>query len=580
MDSADLFTQISLVMVLGGAIALIMKKLKQPLLIGYILTGLLAGPLVLNIIRDEKGFEVLSTLGVALLLFIVGLELSLKIVSRLGKAVFTTTFVQITAVTAIGAVAARLLHFGRVESVIIGLCLAMSSTIIIVSLFHNKKETTRLYAQIALGVLLLQDIVATLAKIILSGRAEGDSLIRLGLLIGRGVLVCLLLYVASNFLLPKIAKLLQSSKDLLLIFSLGWALGFAVLFTRIGFSVEVGALFAGVSMAHLPLAREITTRLRPLRDFFIIIFFITLGHSLITANSTNYIVPIIIFSAITLLIKPFVVLATLGVIGYTKRSSFKTAVSLSQVSEFSLVFAVAAVHGGFARPDVQAVIGFTALITFAGSAYLIKYDDELFLLLEKHLRLFERRATLHDHKESMHHYPVVLFGYRKGGAEFIRTFKSMNKRFAVVDYDPEAIETLERQEVHFFYGDATDMELLEEVNLAKTKLVVSTISDFPTNEFLADWLEAHNPDAVFIGSAENAAEASRLYEQGAAYVMIPHFIGSEKISNFVKRSGFKKSEFKKFRQKHLLYLENHYSHADQLSDDQSTQDPAPSKTDK
>lgn len=559
MENADLFTQLSLVMVLGASIALIMKALRQPLIIGHILTGLLAGPFLFNVIRDEKGFEVLSTLGVALLLFVVGLELSLKIVSRLSKVVFTTAVFQMTAVTAIGAGLARLLHFGRLESVIIGICLAMSSTIIIVTLLHNKKETTRLYAQIAIGVLLLQDIVATVAKIVLSGKAEGDSLINLGLLVSRGILACLVLYIASSYLLPRIGRLLQTSKDLLLVFSLGWALGLAVLFTAIGFSVEVGALFAGVSLASLPVAREISTRLRPLRDFFIVIFFITLGHSLVIGGLSGYLVAVLIFSLVALIVKPFVILITLGVIGYTKRASFKTAVALSQVSEFSLVFVVAAVHGNFVRPEVQAVIGFTALITFAGSAYLMKYDDELFTLLEKHLRLFERHVTKKEPRGALNSYPIVLFGYRKGGAEFIRVFKSMNKRFAVVDYDPEAIELLERQEVHFFYGDANDAELLEETNLAKSKLVISTIGDFATNELLAAWLEAHNPDAVFVGSAENASEAAQLYERGAAYVMIPHFIGSEKISNFLKRSGFKKSEFKKFREKHLLYLENHYS---------------------
>jgi 23S rRNA U2552 (ribose-2'-O)-methylase RlmE/FtsJ len=245
--------------------------------------------------------------------------------------------------------------------------------------------------------------------------------------------------------------------------------------------------------------------------------------------------------------------------GYTKRASFKTAVALGQISEFSLVFVVACVHGSFARPEVQAVIGLTALITFAGSAYLMKYDDELYRMLEKHLRLFERKVTRFEQNGSLQNYSVVLFGYRKGGAEFIRTFRAMKKRFVVVDYDPDAVELIERQHVNFLYGDATDVELIDELNLHKSKLVVSTISDFATNEFLASWLKTNNPGAVFVASADTAYHAAHLYSEGAAYVMMPHFIGSEKISTFIKRTGFKKSEFNKFREKHLQYLETHYS---------------------
>lgn len=559
MHGLDLFTQISLVVVLGAVIACLMRLLRQPLIIGHIITGILAGPTLFNFIHDEKGFEFLSTLGVALLLFIVGLELSIKIVSRLSKVVFVTTIAQIGMVTAAGAVAARLLHFGRLESVIIGLCLAMSSTIIIVTLLHDKRETMRLYAQIAIGVLLLQDVVATIGKIILSAKAEEGSLFDIGILVGRGVLVVLVLYLASRYVLPKLVRLMQSSKELLFVFSLGWALGIATLFTRIGFSVEVGALFAGVSMAGLPTSHEMSSRLRPLRDFFIIIFLVTLGHTLVPAQLKGLLVPALVFSGIAFLVKPLVVLITLGILGYTKRASFKTAIALGQISEFSLVFVVAAVHGNFARPEVQAVIGLTALITFAGSTYLMKYDDELFNKLEKHLRLFERKVTKLEQHGSLQNYSVVLFGYRKGGAEFIRTFRAMKKRFVVVDYDPDAVELIERQHVNFLYGDATDAELIEELNLDKSKLIVSTIGDFATNQFLASWLKANNPGAVFVASADTAYQAAHLYSEGAAYVMMPHFIGSEKISTFIKRTGFSKTEFHKYREKHLQYLETHYS---------------------
>lgn len=559
MHGDALFIQLSLVIALGSGVAVVMKLLRQPLIIGHIITGIIAGPTMLNIIKDSDGFSFLSTFGVALLLFIVGLELSIKIISRLSKVVFITTLVQMGVITLAGAFVARQFDFGRLESAIIGLCLAMSSTIIIVTLLQQKKELMRLFAQIAVGVLILQDLVATAGKITLSARSAGSSPLEVGLLIGRGVLCLVILYLVSHFLLPRLVKWLESSKELLLVLAIGWALGISVLFAKIGFSFEVGALLAGMSMAGLSFSHDIASRLRPMRDFFVVVFLITLGYNLALSQIYAVLPAALGFSVLVIILKPLTVLTVLGMQGYTKRASFKAAIALSQISEFSLVFVVAAFHHNYVSETVQAVIGFTALITFVASTYLIKYSDELYQLLEKHLRFFERKVTQLEQKSAQQTYSVVLFGYRKGGAEFIRTFKSMHKRFVVVDYDPEAIELIEKQQVTFLYGDATDSELIEELQLDKTKLVVSTISDFGANEFLAHWLKEHNPGAVFVASAEDAYHAAHLYSQGAAYVMMPHFIGSEKISTFIKRTGFKKTEFNKFREKHLQYLEAHYS---------------------
>lgn len=557
---SNVFNEISLVIALGAAIALIMRWLRQPLIIGHILTGIIAGPTVLKLIHADASFTGLSDMGVALLLFIIGLDLSLKAFSRVGKAVFITTIVQISSITAIGYAGSRLLDFGKTESLILGLGLAMSSTIIIVKLLNDKKETTRLYAQIAIGVLLLQDVVATFAKIGLAARSHGgnttETIITLGL---RGVALTTLLYLLVRFGIPKLTKSLERNKELLLLFSLGWGLGFALLFAKAGFSIEIGALFAGVSLASLPYSSEMASRLKPLRDFFLVIFFITLGQTMAPGKMSQVILPAVGLSLIVLILKPLSVMVSMGSLGYTKRASFKAAVAMSQVSEFSLVFVAAALSSNFVSERASTTLTLTALITFAASAYLIKYDNSLFTKLERHLRLFERHVTKAEQHGGTTTYPIVLFGYRKGGHEFLKTFKKMDKKFVVVDYDPENIETLERQQIAYLYGDATDPELLDELNLSKSKLVVSTIGDRETNHFLAHWLTTNNPGAVFVCSADRAEQASDLYAEGAAYVMMPHYIGSEKISSFIRRNGLNKSEFKAFREKHLVYLQSHYA---------------------
>lgn len=557
------FNEIAATIALGAFIALIMRSLKQPLIIGHIITGIIAGPSLLNIIHAGSSFSGLSDMGVALLLFIIGLDLSLRAFSRVGKAVFITTAVQVTTVTVFGFGVARLLNFGQLESVIIGLGLAMSSTIIIVKLLNDKKETSRLYAQIAIGILLLQDVVASIVKIGLAAKSQHssalDTLVTLGV---RGLSLIALLYLLVKFVVPFLTSTLERIKELLLLFSLGWGLGFALLFQKAGFSIEIGALLAGVSLAALPFSSEMASRLKPLRDFFLVIFFITLGQTMAPGQLTHVIWPALALSLVVLVFKPLIVLISMGALGYTKRASFKTAVSMSQVSEFSLVFLAAAAASGFVGTRATTSLTLAALITFAASTYLIQYDNSLFIAIEAHLRLFERHLTKTDGKQSRPHYPLVLFGYRKGGHEFLKTFQKMEKKYVVVDYDPDNIETLEHQQINYLYGDATDPELLEELGLERSKLIVSTVGDPEVNLFLAHWLNTHNPGAVFICSADTADHAAELYTMGAAYVMLPHFIGSEKMSTFIRKNGLNKSEFKAYREKHLLYLQAHFDAQD------------------
>lgn len=546
----SLFSEISLILAIAMGVGLVLHWFKQPLIIGHILTGIIVGPTMLDVIHHENVWQILSRLGVAVLLFVVGLELSTKVIKRLGQVLAITTVLQVGLVTIIGAAAARLLHFERLDSVIIGLSLAMSSTIVIVKLINDKKEATRLYAQIAIGILLLQDVLLTGGKVALSTLTHESTAEGATILLARGGLALCVMYLIGKQLLPHISRWLESSKEIIFMLALGWGLGWAAVFDHIGLSVEVGALLAGMSLGSLPFRFEMSARLRPTRDFLLVIFFIMLGYALVPLDLT-WLMPAIIFSFILIFAKPLIVMLVMGLLGYTKRVSFKTGVAMSQISEFSLILVVSAVASGAISPDVQAVISLTALISIVISTYLVRFDDKIYRRNERRLRLFERRLADFEQREALFTHSIVLFGYRKGGVEFMRTFKKLKKRFVVVDYDPEVIEILESQHVNFLYGDATDPELLEELQLDKCKLVVSTITDREINEYLVHWLEAENPSVIFICSADNAEDAVALYDSGASYVMLPHHIGSEKIGNFLKRNGFKKSEFKKFRQKHL-----------------------------
>jgi len=553
----DIFTQLSLVLALAVGVSFVMRILRQPLIIGYILTGIVVGPSLFHLIDAPATFEAFSELGVALLLFITGLELNARVVKEVGRVTISTGLVQLSCVGAVGFVLAKLLGFSMVESIFIAMALYFSSTIIVVKLLNDRHEQTRLFAKIAIGLLLVEDLIATIALIfVAAGSHEGGSWVTtLGSLSIKGGILMAILVLFSTQILPRITTFLARSQEFLFLFALGWGFGIATLFDKAGFSIEVGALFAGVSLASMPFAREIGARLKPLRDFFLVVFFIALGEGLQVSNIGEAWIPALILSAVVIALKPLIIMSTMGLLGYTKRTSFQSAIFLDQISEFSLIFVVLGHKTGLVSDHLVTVITLVALITIITSTYMIKYSDKIFGFIDTRLHFFERQLV-EPKREINRNYDVILFGYRKGGHEFIRTLQHMKERFVVVDYDPDIIELLEKQKVDYLYGDATDLELLGEMNIPKTKMVISTITDQRTNLFLVHHILKLNPSINLICHCDTIEEAIELYEKGASYVMMPHYIGSEKISSFIKRNGLKKSEFKRHREKHMMELQH------------------------
>ena len=458
----------------------------------------------------------------------------------------------------VGFIVSRVFGYPVVASLFIGVALSFSSTIIILKLLSDKKEQTRLYGKISIGFLLVEDLIATLLLVVVSASGSGGvSLTDFASLFGRCILLIVGIVLVRVLLINNLGNLIAKSQEFLFLFAIGWALGIAALFKQAGFSLEIGALIAGVALASLPYAGEVASRLRILRDFFIVLFFISLGSHLEIHNIGAIMPKAILFSLIVLLANPLIVMTVMGVSKYTKKTSFKTGLAGAQISEFSLILLLLANKNGRVSQEVLSLVTVAGLMTIAISTYLIIYSDKLYSKFERFLNIFERKE-IKEEREHRHNYELVLIGYQKGGIEFLKLFRSLKKRYVVVDYDPSIIENLERKEAEYLYGDVTDPEMLEEMNLEHAKLIVSVVTDLATNVFLAEWLESHNPHAVYIATADSTEEASELYVKGASYVILPHYIGSEKIGAFIRKNGFNKTEFKKYREKHLAYLQSHY----------------------
>ena len=553
--SGDVFTQLSVVIVIAAGMAYIMRLLKQPLLVGYILTGILVGPSLLHLVDDKHAFETFSEIGIALLLFIIGLELSVSVIKKLGKPVFLTAAAILMTVGTLGFLLGAAFHFTTTESLLVGLAMFFSSTIIIAKVLSDKKEISRLNGQIAIGVILLDDIVATFALLFVAAAGSGNALtaVDIGLLLLKGVAMIGVLAFLSIKVLPRITKSIAKSQELLFMFALAWGFGVATAINHIGFSIEIGALFAGVALAHLPYAHQIGARLKPLRDFFVVLFFISLGENLQLSNIAAAIIPALIFSVLVLALKPLVVMTSLGMLGYTRRTSFKTGINLSQISEFSIILIVLATGAGLVSTHVAAVVTLVALITIIVSTYLMQYDNQLYARLERRLNMFERAGAV-DKKHEAKDYPLLLFGFKNGGHQYLKTFRALKKKFVVIDYDPEVIEDLHRANINYLYGDATDPELLAEIHMDSAKLIVNSIGDHDINLSLVKYVRRRNSDAVIVCYSSTYNQAAELYRLGVTYVMLPHFIGSERLNSFISAHGISKQSFENYREKHMLKI--------------------------
>ncbi|MBU2634312.1 MAG: cation:proton antiporter [Nanoarchaeota archaeon] len=551
----EIFIELSIIIGITVLIAGIMRLLKQPLIIGYILTGIIISPYFLNIVRSTDTIAVFSQIGVALLLFIVGLSLSPKVIKEVGKVSLVTGIGQIIFTSLIGFFISRLLGFSIIVSIYIAIALTFSSTIIIMKLLSDKKDLEKLYGKISVGFLLVQDIFVIILLMIISsfsGKFSNISNLSVEAILG-GVMIIGGFVLISIYILPSLSKFFAKSQEFLFLFSIGWGLGSAALFHYIGFSMEIGALIAGVALSMSPYHYEISSKMRPLRDFFIILFFILLGSQMVFGNINQFIIPAIIFSLFILIGNPLIVMILMGLLGYKKKTSFKAGLTVAQISEFSLIFVALGVSVGHLTNEILSLVTIIGIITISGSTYLILYSDKIYPYLSKYLSIFERKKVKEKQEEDKD-YDAILFGYNRIGYDILQAFKRIKKKFLVVDYNPKTIYDLSKEKINCRYGDVDDGEFLDELNLNNTKLIFSTIPEFETNLLLINKIRQTNKKAIIIVVSHDIEEAKIFYDQGATYVVMPHFLGGGHTSMMINKYKFNIDGFLKERRKHIKYL--------------------------
>ncbi|MEA3414036.1 MAG: cation:proton antiporter [Nanoarchaeota archaeon] len=549
----EVFIHLAIILVSAFIVSYIIRLMKQPIIIGYIIAGIIISPFLIGAGSIEI-IDILSEFGVAFLLFIVGLHLNPKVIKEIGISSLVVGLGQI-ALTFIATffVAKGFLGYDVLTSIYFGIGVSFSSTIIIMKLLSDKRQLDSLYGKIAIGVLIIQDLVAIAVLMSISSlKGVGSNLLGIqGLLSGGGLIIGL--FVVGYFILPRIMKSIARSQELLFLFSICWCFALAALFSYLGFSMEIGALIAGVILSSSPYATEISSKIRPLRDFFLIIFFIILGLRTNLIGIGSIIFDAIVLSLIAVILKPIILMVLMKHFGFTKRTNFLVGTTLGQISEFSLIVAALGFSAGHLLPEAVNTLVLTLILTILMSSYMIIYSTKFYRFISPALSIFETKRIKKQTKLKQK-YDSILFGYNRMGFSILNSLKKMNKKYLIVDFNPDIIADLRKFNVPCLYGDAYDSDFLEELPIEKLSLIVSTIPELEANELLIREIRQRNKKCAIILRAHTVEDALKLYKTGANYVLTPHFLGGEYVGKMIRHVKLGDEDYSEERRKHIKML--------------------------
>lgn len=562
MESA-IFVDISLILGVAIVLAFLVQLLRQPLIISYIITGIICGPVFLNLINSNQHFfDIFAEFGVILLLFLVGLSLNIDYLKRIGKVAVITGAGQVIFTSSLGFLILLVLGFSQTAAIFLAISVTFSSTIIIMKLLADKGEARTVYGRYTIGLMLVQDIIAIAVVVLLPSMNGSQHLVlSLFLLFAKLALLFLAVYVLSRVILPVLLDRVAQNTEFLLIFILAWCFALAGFGEWVGLSLEVGAIMAGLSLGSSVYQAEISSRLKPLRDFFIALFFIILGSEMNIIDLQSSLIPGLVMAFFVLFGNPFILYLLYRAMKFTRKNSFYAGVTAAQVSEFGFVFLFIATQMGYVGSEVLSVFTVVALVTIFVSSYLITYNHQVFRAIKPALDFFgeDKRSCPREPDDI---YDVIVFGYHRLGWKICEALKEMKVSFAVVDNDPRTLKKLQDREVPHFFGDASEVDFLCELPFAQAKMIISTLPDAEDQKSLIRYVRSVNQEALVIANLSHIQFLSKLYEAGADYILVPHLVSGQWMADILKRRKWSRHTFRQLSrlQRHEMKLRFNLGH--------------------
>ena len=518
---------LGLIIMAGAVFSVAAGWVRMPTIVAYMIAGLVIGPLT-GLVEISHALELISEIGIALLLFIVGLELSLDKVRDVGKVAVVAGIGQVVFTAVIGYALCLLLGFTWIESAFLATALTFSSTVVVVKLLDEKHEMDTLYGRIAVGIFLVQDLVAIVMLTFLAGLGTGTvdpataALSMVKAFAGVGALLVLVL-VAARWILPGPFAWAARTPETNVIWSLTWCFFIVLVAELFGLSLEIGAFLAGLSLAQLPYNNDLRRRVHPLMNFFIAVFFVSLGVKMELSAAFDNAGTVALLSLFVIIGNPVIFIWIILRMGYGQRTSFFTAVTVAQISEFSFILVAMGVRSGLIEPSILSITALVGLVTITVSAYMILYNAPLYRFIEGTglLSLFGRPAVEENPGESRRiegHFIVV--GVNTLGRELVALLRARGETVLAIDTDPRKLSGLG---CHTLLGDAGDPTVLAEAGLPAARMLVSALTIEETNDLLAyRCREAGIPCAV---NVMDLSATENLLAMDVCFMLVPKVDG-------------------------------------------------------
>ena len=525
------FANIAVLLALSAAVGAIALKLRQPLIVAFLLVGILVGPSALGWVTAVNEVHLLAQIGITVLLFVVGLKLDIGLVRNLGPVALATGLGQLAFTIVFGFGLALLLGMDWVKAIYVAVALTFSSTIIIVKLLSDKREIDSLHGRIAMGFLIVQDLAVVVAMMVVGSWTSDESTsawMTGATIAGKLVAATLLVGILMRYVLPPLLQMIARSQELLLVFGLTWGIVLAAVGEWAGFSREVGAFLAGFSLASTPFREAISTRLTSIRDFLLLFFFVDLGSRLDLATLGAETGAALVFALFVLIGNPLIVMAIMAYMGYRKRTGFLAGLTVAQISEFSIIFIAMGISLGHVSEDALGLVTMVGLVTITLSTYMILYSEALYVRLAPWLGIFERRQPqremAYESAQGEGGAQVLVFGLGRYGGRLVDDLRESGVEVAGIDFDPEVVRARRAEGLDARFGDAEDPHFLTELPLASARWVVSTLPSVESNRSLISALRGHGyrgPISVVLHS-DFEPDAETLRMLGATHLLYPH----------------------------------------------------------
>ncbi len=552
--------ELAVVILMAATLGIAAKYFKQPIVLAYLVTGGALAYFNWTKIINQESFHTFSDLGIMFLLFLVGLEINWSSMQSVGKSAVIIGLGQVIVTFILGYGLAWLFGFTPIHAAYIAFALTISSTVIVVKLLSEKRELHSLSGRLAVGILLVQDAVVILLLVVLTGFSRGDvfSFSNLAVAVTRGIALCAFMVYLGRKLMPHMIHRIAQSTELLFLVSLAWVFLLAAFVQKIGFSIEIAGFLAGISLANASEHFQIAGRIRPLRDFFILIFFVLLGSSIVNVNVTGLTLSVVAFSLFVLIGNPLIVIILAGLMGFRKRTGFLTGLAVAQISEFSLVLAALGREIGQIDDAVVSLITVVGIITITISSYLITHGDHLFRRFRRRLTLFERKMAKEDGSVGRGvSKPIILIGAHRTGQAIAMSVP--REQLLVIEFDPLVAAELKNAGFDYLFGDIADPDIFERAHFNEARLVISTNPVYEDNVDLVKILKSLPNSPTVIVRAEEEAEARALYDCGADYVLLPNMTAGQYIGKTIAMDPefrileqFKKRDIMMLHNKHRL----------------------------